>query len=64
MAKQTVNDLKKAVRACNGDAQCITNAQKAFVSAAGGGTQEGGKVFTDSLGGKVFITNTGGKVFP
>ncbi len=57
MAKQTVAQLKKAINACNGDAQCITNAQKAFVSAAGGepkGPQEGGKVF---------IT-TGGKVFP
>ena len=66
MPKQTVADLKKAIKACNGDQNCITNAENLFVSAAGGGTkgpQEGGKVFTDSTGGKVFIT-TGGKVFP
>ena len=65
MAKQTVAELKKKVKACNGDQQCITDAENSFVSAAGGGTkgpQEGGKVFTDSTGGKVFIT-TGGKVF-
>ena len=65
MAKQTVTDLKKKVKACNGDPQCIAAAEAAFVSPTGGGTkgpQEGGKVFTDSEGGKVFIT-TGGKVF-
>ena len=64
MAKQTVAELKKKVKACNGDPQCIADAEKSFLSAAGGGTQEGGKVFTDSTGGKVFITTTGGKVFP
>ena len=66
MAKQTVADLRKAVKACKGDPQCITDAENSFVSPAGGGTkgpQEGGKVFTDSTGAKVFIT-TGGKVFP
>ena len=64
MAKQTVTDLKKKVKACNGDPQCIAAAEAAFVSPTGGGTQEGGKVFTDSLGDKVFITTNGGKVFP
>jgi hypothetical protein len=65
MAKQTVADLKKAIKDCKDDPTCITNAENAFVSPAGGGTagpQEGGKVFSDSAGGKVFIT-TGGKVF-
>jgi hypothetical protein len=64
MAKQTVADLKKEVNKCHGDKDCIAAAEAAFVSPAGGGTQEGGKVFTDSLGGKVFITTKGGKVFP
>ena len=64
MAKQTVADLKKAIKDCKNDKTCIADAEEAFVTDGGGtkGPQEGGKVFSDSAGGKVFIT-TGGKVF-
>jgi Na+-translocating ferredoxin:NAD+ oxidoreductase RnfD subunit len=59
-------DLKKCMRACNGDTACMAACQTTFEGASG--TTEEGKVFIAPDGNTAFVTKrgkvfNGGKVF-
>ena len=59
----TVEELAQKIEEANGNPGKIKQAKKEFVDEGGTeGSQQGGKVFSDTDGGKVFVTD-GGKVF-
>jgi hypothetical protein len=65
-AQKMLADLKKCMKACSGDAECMATCQTTFEGASG--TTEEGKVFIAPDGNTAFVTKSGkvfngGKVF-
>jgi hypothetical protein len=59
---QILAELKRCMRDCHGNQDCMDACQAAFEQAGGTVTPDGGKVFLAPDGSEAFVTN-GGKVF-
>ena len=64
--QKILNDLKKCMKDCHGDAVCMAACQATFEGS--GGATEQGKVFATPDGNTAFVTDSGkvyngGKVF-